>query len=36
MISLHRQLAGGLPLSKLEPVVILELLEVLHVASNTT
>jgi hypothetical protein len=36
MISLHRQLTMGLPLSKLELVVILELLEVLHVASITS
>jgi hypothetical protein len=35
MISLHMQLTGGLPLSKLELVVILELLEFLHVASIT-
>jgi hypothetical protein len=36
MISLHRQLTGGLPLSKLELIIILELLEVLHVASITS
>jgi hypothetical protein len=35
MISLHRQLTRGFPLGKLELVVILELLEVLHAASIT-
>jgi hypothetical protein len=36
MLSLHRQLTGGLPLSKLELVIFLELLEVLRVASITS
>jgi hypothetical protein len=36
MISLHRQATRGFPLSKLELVVTLELLEVLHVASITS
>jgi hypothetical protein len=29
---LHRQLTGGLPLTQLELVIVLELLKVLHVA----
>jgi hypothetical protein len=36
MISLHKQLTEGLPLKKLELVVVLELLKVLHVASITS
>jgi hypothetical protein len=37
MISLHRQLTGGFATkNKLELVVILELLKVLHVASITS
>jgi hypothetical protein len=36
MLSLDKQLTRGLPLNKLELVVILELLEVLHVASITS